>query len=277
MANLRRVVVAAPALALALTALLSCGARGEQPARGAPVPVEVLELDAAAYGTVPVAALTTQPVQLRVFAGWFRRAERAGSEQDRIAPKPGHTLLAVANSTGCRLATGVEVRRAGDDLRVAFTGGEPHQACVRAYGPVALLSVPTFAVEGVRTVDGRPPVAATGPGRVTGFFPLARGGPLGAVEIGRGDSPAVLAAVLEENGDADAAAALIRLVTPGTRAFGFVLTGCRDTGAVLLVHHQWLDAEPTGGEGIACYLPEYYLVTFEVPADRVPERPVLGR
>ncbi len=273
MANLTRTL---PVAVAATLALLGCG-RPEAPvlpaSSGEPVPAEVLEFDAQAYGR-PTAALTTEPVRMRVFAGWFGRAEADDtSGVDRVVPKPGQTLLAVASETGCRLPTGVEVRRAGDDLRVTFTGGVTSQTCVRPFGPVALLSVPTAAVEGVRTVDGAPPVAASGPGVPTAFVHLQSGPPT-AAELG-GDQAAALAAGFER--DPEARAALGRAVRPGTRAFAFVLTGCRDTSAVLLVDNDGLAAEPIGGEGTMCYLPEYYLATFEVPADRVPEPALRGR
>jgi len=268
-----RTAAAALATAMAVSSLLACGQVPLlPPAEGSPVPVEVIEFDPQAYGRPRHAALTTEPVQLRIFAGWYGKAETDDtSGVDRVVPKPGQTLLAVASETGCRLSTGLEVRRVGDDLRVGFTGGTASQTCTRPYGPVALLSVPTAAVVGVRTVDGVAPVAASGPGVLTGFVRL-ESGPATAVEIGRGE--AALAARLERN--AEAQAALGRPVRAGTQAFAFVLTGCRDTGAVLLVTYGGMSAEPVGGEGITCFLPEYYLATFEVPADRVPEPALLG-
>lgn len=272
MGNLTRALSAAAAVTLAL---LGCGQPQAPmlPAVGDPVPVEVLRFDPQAFGR-PVAALSTEPVVLRRFAGWFGRAEPAGSSgTERVVPEPGQSLLAVAGETGCRLATGVEVHRAGDDLRVRFTGGVASQTCVRAFGPVALLAVPTSAVAGVRTVDGAPPVAPSGPGVATGFVRLESGPPT-AVELGDGGAAAALAARLERNPQAQAL--LGAPVRPGTRAFAFVLTGCRDTGAVLLVGNRGLAAEPVSGEGTTCYLPEHYLATFEVPAERVPQPALLG-
>ncbi|MDN5858849.1 MAG: hypothetical protein L0H84_09520 [Pseudonocardia sp.] len=273
-----RTAVVAALCVLGGSVLLGCGRPPEQapvpPAdRGVVVPVAVLELRADADGRGPVAALTTQPVALRVFAGWFGRAEADDSDAFPVAPEPGRTLLAVADSTGCRLATGVEVRRVGDDLRFRFTGGTESATCVRALGPVALLSVATADIEGVRTVNGRAPVAASGPGLLTGFFRL-QGGNGGAAELGTPGARAVAASLGSRNGAA--AAALNRPAPPGTRGFAFVLPGCRATGAVLLLGVDRISAEVTGGDGVTCYVPEYSLAIFTVPADLVPARAVLG-
>ncbi|MEJ3658377.1 hypothetical protein WEH80_36005 [Actinomycetes bacterium KLBMP 9759] len=271
MSTLRTRVPVAVAAVLVGLSLLACGRPPGPDVEGEPIPVEVVEFDPQAYG-LPVAALTTEPVRMRVFAGWFARAERNDSgEPDVVVPRPGHTWLAVGGGTGCQVATGVEVRRVGDDLRVRFVvpdivWPEGASACVRSFGPVALLSLPTTAVDGVRTVGGVPPVAASGPGVLTGFVRL-RSGPPTAVEIGRDD--AALAESVESN--PAARAALGRPTPAGPRAFAFVLTGCGVTGAVLLVAPDGLSAESVGGEGIACYAPEHYLATFDVPADRVPE------
>lgn len=260
------------AVALAAFTLIGCGTATGPPVApaGDPVPADVLRLEAQEYGRHGVAALSTDAVSLRAFAGWFRRSDHFTSSEDAAVPQPGHTLLAVGGDTGCRLSTGVEVRRVGDDLRVAFTGGTASQTCTRPFGPIALLSVRTEAVAGIRTVNGKAPVAASGPGVLTGFVRL-ESGTSAAVEIGHGD--AALTERVQRN--PDARAALTRPVQPGTRVFAFVLTGCRETGAVLLVGDH-LTAEPAGGEGVTCYLPEFYLAVFELPAGLVPEPLVLG-
>jgi hypothetical protein len=260
------------AVALAAFTLLSCGTTTGPPVvpAGDPVPADVLRLEAQEYGRHGVAALSTDPVSLRAFGGWFGRSDQFSSSDDPAVPQPGRTLLAVGGDTGCRLSSGVEVRRVGDDLRVAFTGGTAGQTCTRPFGPIALLSVPTDAVAGIRTVDGEPPVSASGPGVLTGFVRLDSGPPT-AVEIGHGD--AALTERVQRN--PDAWAVFTRPVQPGARAFAFVLTGCRETGAVLLVGDQ-LTAEPIGGDGVTCYLPEFYLAVFELPTGLVPEPLVLG-
>jgi hypothetical protein len=56
----------------------------------------------------------------------------------------------------------------------------------------------------------------------------------------------------------------------GTRLFAFVLAGCQDTGAVLALRAERITATLTGGEGISCFVAEWYLAVFAVPAALVP-------
>jgi hypothetical protein len=285
---MRTARTAAASVALA-AALLGCGGQGptsptlppaEPPAAGDPVPVQVLEFDPAGYGRGPVVALSDRPIALNVFAGWYAQADVADdADEPPPAAEPGRTYLAVATTTGCREPTGVTVHRDGADLRVRFTGGTDLPECVRPYGPSVVLSLADADVAGVRTVDGRAPVAPTGPGVLTAFHDLGTGGfgNPAPVELGTGADTTELASALAPSSNPDAAAALERPVPAGSRAFAFLLTGCRDTSAVLLVNYDRVDAELTGGEGIACAAPEYYLATFEIPDDLVPPRATLGR
>jgi hypothetical protein len=66
-------------------------------------------------------------------------------------------------------------------------------------------------------------------------------------------------------------------VPTGSRAFAFVLPGCGDTGAVLLLGADGITAEPTGGGDRLCDAPEHHLAVFDVPAALVPPDAVLGR
>ncbi|WP_232662753.1 hypothetical protein [Pseudonocardia sp. TRM90224] len=104
MVNLRSTrACVALASALAGLSLLGCG-QAQLPflrsAEGEPVPAEVLAFDPQEYG-LPVAALTTEPVRMRVFAGWFGRAEPADtSGPDVVVPQPDHTLSAGTAAAG---------------------------------------------------------------------------------------------------------------------------------------------------------------------------------
>jgi hypothetical protein len=65
-------------------------------------------------------------------------------------------------------------------------------------------------------------------------------------------------------------AAVARNSGAGTRLFAFVLPGCQDTGAGLAIRADRITATLTGGEGIACFVAEWYLAVFAVPAGLVP-------
>jgi hypothetical protein len=222
---------------------------------------EVVEFTPDGWATQTVGAVSDEPIMLGRFGGWWGKAQR--SDGARPAPQPGRTYVAVGASTRCRRPTGVEVTRAGDDLRVEFTGGDELPECLRPYGPAAVVSLPAATVAGVRTVNGLAPVSADGPGTLTGFVPVRDGS--GAAELGRDVSGLLL-----PDPSPEAAAALATTPAAGQRGFAFVVTGCRATGAVLLVARDRVSAEPTGGEGVTCYLPERYLATFTVAGDDVP-------
>lgn len=265
-------------LALAAAALMACERSAVQPpAGGSPLVVRVHDLRPDGYGRGPVAALSDRPIALGVFAGWYGQAELA-LQAVSPAAEPDRAYLAVATTTACRVPTGVEVRRSGTDLQVRFTGGTDHPECARPYGPEAVLSLAAADVAGVLTVDGRAPVAPTGPGRLTGLHPLGGAMITGAkvAELGIEGGATELAAALATSASPDALAALRRPVPAGFRAFAFVLTGCPAAAAVLLVNESWIDAAPIGGDA-RCDEPEFSLATFEVPADRVPPRALPGR
>jgi hypothetical protein len=105
---------------------------------------------------------------------------------------------------------------------------------------------------------------------LTGFVRLDSGPPT-AVGIGHGD----VALTGRVRHDPDARAARTRPAHPGTRAFAFVLTGCRETGAALLVGGH-LSAELLRREGVTCCLAGNYLAVFALPAGPAPEPLVLG-
>lgn len=59
---------------------------------------------------------------------------------------------------------------------------------------------------------------------------------------------------------------------PGVRLFAFVLTGCRNDGASLVIQQDRVSAFLTGGVGIQCFAAEQFLAVFAVPATLVPDR-----
>ncbi|MFI5913298.1 hypothetical protein [Dactylosporangium sp. NPDC051541] len=60
------------------------------------------------------------------------------------------------------------------------------------------------------------------------------------------------------------------------RIFEFVLAGCQNDGAALTITATRVTAKLTGGEGTACYVPEWYKAVFAVPAGQVPPGARLG-
>jgi hypothetical protein len=259
-------ILFATALVLTVTA---CGTSAGSPASGPAtghLDAEVVRFDPDGSAPGRFAALSDSPVDLRAFAGWYGGA--TDDEGEPVAAKPDTTYLAVTDSTGCRTPKSVDVRRVKNDLVVTFTGGTDHQECVRAVGPSAVLALRAADVRGVRTVNGGTPLDPAGPGRLVDFVAL----PPGSFE---GIAPAALGQVdamaTQLSGSADAVAALRKPVPDGHFGFAFVRSGCRATGALLLVSHQLLDADVTGGETTRCVAPEYFLATFTIASENVPE------
>ncbi|MGH8883260.1 MAG: hypothetical protein ACRD0P_38955, partial [Stackebrandtia sp.] len=83
-----------------------------------------------------------------------------------------------------------------------------------------------------------------------------------------GDTEAMEARFTDEP---DALAALSKQVPAGHRGFAFVRGGCAETGALLLVSYGALTAELTGGEQTACDQQNFFLVTFTIADENVPE------
>jgi hypothetical protein len=252
----------------AVLALTACAETDGTPT-AARLTVDVVTFDPGGSAPGGYAALAESPIDLRAFAGWWGRARDADAEQDPVPARAGTSYLAVTASTGCRVPESVVVTRGGDDLVVAFVGGVDREECVQAVGPTALLAVATSAVRGVRTVNGETPRDPAGPGRRTHF-----------VELGTGDYHGIPPAEL---GSADAMASrlgadgavLTEPVPAGRRGFAFVLAGCAETGAVLLVSRETITADLTGGENVACGAPAYFLATFTIAARDVPAGAVL--
>lgn len=176
--------------------------------------------------------------------------------------------------------TDVVVSRTGADLTVEFVGGEDRPECARAVGPAAYLAVPSDALAGVRTVNGVAPLAPEGPGELLDLVPLGaiQLDPVPPVELGTPEVTAMRDTLRTANAGApdEVATALERQTEPGRRAFGFVLTGCAETDAVLLLDQDHVTAELVGAQDIDCDAPAHFLATFAVDAELVPASAVLA-
>jgi hypothetical protein len=236
------------------------------------LPAEILAFEEG--GPPDHVAISEEPVYWPEFIDWW--SEEISGEP--VADEPDRTYVAARGVTGCRWPEGALVTRKGPDLSVEFTGGVEQETCARAFTPSVLLAVRSADIEGVRTVNGVKPGSTTGPGRLMEFVPLGAGHELIPSAVDLADDPDPLYAALEAAGVSnlpEARAALEARPPAGHRGFAFVEDGCADTGAVLLIDDP-ITVMLTGGEGTACDAPEYYLATFEVPAEYVPEGVELG-
>jgi hypothetical protein len=82
---------------------------------------------------------------------------------------------------------------------------------------------------------------------------------------------------LDEEQVAEAITALEEPAAEGTRGAAFFLTGCAETGAELTFEGTTIGADLTGGEGTVCDAAVYFLATFEIPDEAIPEGATLDR
>jgi hypothetical protein len=71
-------------------------------------------------------------------------------------------------------------------------------------------------------------------------------------------------------------AAADRYRRAGTRLLAFRLNGCHESGATLVIESDRVAAKPTGGENYNCFVPEYYVALFAVPASLIPAGAKIG-
>jgi hypothetical protein len=262
---------------IAVLVLAGCGTESgpSVPRPGSELlPAEVVAFAASGANTdIEVVEISDEPILWPEYAG---RWGDEYSEKEPVADEPGMTYLAVAASTGCRVPLDVRVTRTGPSLSVEFTGGSEPETCAAPYAPSVLLALRSTDVEGVRSVNGLAPAEATGPGELIAFVPLGAGLDLDASgsEL-RLDPLYTSLEAAGANNLAEAKAALETDVPDDFLGLAFVLAGCAETSAVLVIDKP-LRADLTGGENTNCDAPEYFLATFEVPAEYVPEGAVPG-
>ena len=275
--------------ALCFAALATgCGAQpaGQptgQPERGGDVvAAELVAFDPQGYASGALGGMSNRPIDVGAFQGWFRAGSSSAKD---IKPRQGVTYIVVAGVTGCRLAERAELVRDGDDLYARFTGGEDHSGqavgCARDYGPVAEFAVAPDAVRGVRTVGGASPVDANGPGLLNELIDLGpapiRDGPKAAQTAT--DAAGEVSRLLHRSGSTNldkADAALRNGPTDEFVGFAFVLTGCAERSAVLIVNHSAITAKLTGDTDTRCVAANNFLAVFAIDAQRVPPNAKVG-
>ena len=267
-------------VALLALAAVAAGCGKATPVTSAPerLDAEVLSFDVGAGGTA--VALSETPIQLSAFRSWNAAAPETSPEL--VEKRPDTSYLAATADTGCRTPNSVEVWRTGAELEVRFVGGTEPTNCTSPHGSFAYLAVAADDVEGVRRINGREPMDPRGPGHLLDFVPLGTiqlPDPVTPVVLGTEDTAPVttLRALLAGTTRlSEVDAALDRPADSRVHQYAFVLPGCQEKSALLLVDASRVWAEPTGPEQVACIAAEYYLATFEIAVDRVPEGARLG-
>jgi hypothetical protein len=133
-------------------------------------------------------------------------------------------------------------------LALTLTVGACSAAGASSHAPAASPGSSATLIAFVMVMDGGTGAAieVSGPDQIGRLV----GGPPAAIESAR-------AAVAGHSG-AD------------TRLFAFVLAGCQNDGAALAIYAGRITATLTGGKGYACFVAQWYLAVFAVPASLVP-------
>jgi hypothetical protein len=273
------------AVLVASVAAACGGPPASEPVRGQGgevVRAELVSFDPGGYATGTLGTISETPVDMGAFQGWFAAGV---ASTDVVETRPGDSYVVVTDVTGCVTPARAELVRTGDDLSARFSGGEQDDAeqvgCARRIGPVAQFAVSPDLLRGVRTIGGRPPLDPAGPGHLDQFVEL---GPapiaddVRPAELGTGGAAGLLH-TLESAGSTNLDRARLALAAqpgPDQRGFAFVLTGCAEDGAALIVQQHSLTAKLTGNIAARCVAAAHFLATFTVARDQVPPRAVLG-
>ncbi|MCW2873493.1 MAG: hypothetical protein JWL99_4813 [Streptomyces oryziradicis] len=298
--NLRKVVLVA-LLAASLTNLSAACGR-QQPATGAPpsdstgggpspsgsrsgspaergIEARQVYFDAGVRGAPLVHTVLDDERELARFPGWFAASEPEAAR--KIAQKAATTdfsrnvLVGWSAPTGCSAATDAALFATGSRLVLGLDQPEPPQECLVSNQVLVVFEVPKDRMPQSPRFDGKKPDPA-GPGTTVAFVRLAETGvqPQQAQggEVTDATRLDAFLAKLPGNGGTTVTKQLsAHPQRSDERRFGYVLSGCKPTGAALLISPgKAPEAIATGDENIRCIRPQQYAAVVGVPSNLVP-------
>lgn len=215
------------------------------------------------------------------FPGYFMKS--APEIADDIARRAARTdfsrsvLVAWTRTTGCNRTKDAVLFRSGDRLALGLAQTAMGQ-CLVANRVVVVFEVPRdrmpkrprFAQEADPRADPPAPGSTVAFG---GLEDMREPGGRRSSEVTSARQLDAFLAGLPRKGAAALREQLARHPRRGDeRRFGFVLTGCGPTGAVLTIGRRELSAAPTGDETKRCIQVQHYAAVLAVPSRLVPER-----
>lgn len=241
------------------------------------VDAELIAFSISTRGLRSVSAILRTPQDAELFGGWF--ATRKSTVEKDLAqlsgrPRNGEVLIAFAYSSGCTTAKGAQLERRGADYSMRLTDTKTYQECYAPFDVLAVFAVPATEVpESTRLLGDIPDPA--GPAELVAFVP-----------IGSGRRPATVAAEISQPDQReqflsqmpDHAGKITDAIEDSgqPRLFGFILSGCQNTGAVLHITTEQLRPELTGGQGVNCATAEYFVAVFSIKPELVPASARIG-
>ncbi|MFI8972220.1 hypothetical protein ACIGO9_04985 [Nocardia asteroides] len=212
------------------------------------------------------------------FAGRFsdagddlpRKIENALSERDF----GNEALIAFSWGAGCLPGDGAKLTSSGGvDYSARLTGADdPPPECYAPWDILAVFALPKADVPPDTRLGGLAP-DPPGPAELVHFTGIAGAAPRG-MEVSQPDQLAAFGSGLDPAVTAGIRSEVQRSVDD--RSFAFVLTGCHNDGAYLVISRDRLRPVLTATEPVVCVAPDYYVAVFTVPAASVPPMAVIG-
>ncbi|WP_344593712.1 hypothetical protein [Actinomadura vinacea] len=240
------------------------------------------------HGLPRVATVLRSGTDARAVRGWFADTGRGAPDADDVEKLAAgrdygrEVVVLFSYTSDCDSARGAHLTSDGPgSLSMRLTGVTEHEECAEPYDNLAV-----FAVEKARAPSGlmlggsrtgRPdPVS---PGELLAFGKLTGPPPRStrAAEVSQPDQLEQFLRSLPAAGDE-----LVRgdgsalQAGQGRRRFGFVLSGCREKTAILMIGEDRLAAEPVGDDATSCESAEHYVAVFAIDAPHVPPGARLG-
>ncbi|MEU5404460.1 hypothetical protein [Nocardia asteroides] len=229
-------------------------------------------------GFPTVRTVLRSPADVSQFAGRFsdagedlpQKIEKALSGRDFEA----EALIALSWGAGCLPGDGAKLTSTGGaDYSARLTGADdPPPECYAPWDILSVFALPKADVPPDTRLGGLRP-DPPGPAELAHFTRIAAATPR-ATEVSQPDQLAAFVSGLEP-----AAAAEIRSASrrsAGDRSFAFVLTGCHNDGAYLVVSRERLRPVLTAAEPVVCVAPDYYVAVFTMAAESVPPTATIG-
>ncbi|MGW3241589.1 hypothetical protein [Streptomyces sp. NPDC001070] len=272
------IVTPPPTPAASAPATPAPSSAGSSPAGGA-VSTRRMYFEETTRGVPAVHTVLDNERDLARFPGYFMKSDPRIA--DAIASRAARTdfsrsvLVAWSRTTGCNSTKDAVLFRNGSRLLLGLAQ-TPMGQCLVANQVVVLFEVPRDRMpkEPRFAQEQNPRADPPAPGRTVAFNSLngseaPRGRRSAEVTTDR-QLDAFLANLPRRDADT------VRKQLAGhprrgdERRFGFVLSGCRPTGAVLTIGRRELSAAPIGDEHIRCIQAQYYVAVLSVPSRLVP-------
>ncbi|TDC88841.1 hypothetical protein [Actinomadura sp. 7K507] len=286
----RGIAVVVGVIALLVVAGIAVAVRAGGPSppaakTGKTVDAELLEFYQ--YGGAGLPKLETvlrSRTDAKAASGWFATWGESDFErfQEAVLGRDygREAVLVFSFGSGCTSADGVRLASHGPgQLGPELTGTNTYEECAAPFDNLAVFAVdeakvPDDVALGGAFLGQADPVS---PAELLEFGKLEERprGSARAAEVSQPDQfedfvkplPGDAVSRLDPDGPDSGAA---------YRRFAFVVSGCRERTAIMMISRERLAAEPDGGGGARCEEPEYYLAIFQIDGQHVPSTAEIG-